>query len=471
MEQESFETLKRVMQQTLKKWHSSYSEAAEKQIQYRIISQHLSRYPPSPGDLQNACKLILQEALADYEIQDGEGAEVLQSRFIKNQTLKEVSNRLNLSDSQVSRKQRAAMESLLDLIVKKEIGRREELIDRQKLALPPKSYRVLYGINQPLRELDYILQSQKNFWIVAICGMGGIGKTSLANEHARHTIDRMAYDQVVWVGVNSPRLDSQPLEPERVFAQILRDLAAQLLPASSADHPKELLFALQKLFTTRPYLVVIDNLEVDAHVAYLVNQLTNLCEPTKFLLTTRTQVESSVPVHNLTISELSLADAQAFMQDEALQRNLQIFSHVTPTQVEEIYYTVGGNPLALKLFVSLLDIMELRSLLDSLKSQPQGKVFDLYRHIFAYSWQLLSEPAKVLLLVMPLIADKGGTVDYLKKISKLEEAAFWPALQELRRRSLLEVRGTINERRYGIHRLTATFLKLDILKWEQDIND
>lgn len=471
MEYESFEPLRRVMEQTLKKWHSSYSESAGQLLPYRLIRQQLTHFPPVPNDLQGACKTILQETLKDYAAQDREGAEVLERRFITNQTLKEVSNHLNLSDSQVSRKQRAALNSLLDLIVKKELGQREELIERQKLALPPKSYRALYGINQPLRELDTVLQNQRNFWVVAISGMGGIGKTSLANEYARQIIDRMAFDQVVWVGVNSPRLDSQPTAPDRVFDQILRDLASQLLPNSAADHPQELLFALQKLFSTRPYLVVIDNLEVDAEVAYLTNQLTNLCDPTKFLLTTRTQVESSVPVHNLTISEMSLTDAEAFLQDEAHQRNLQVFDHVTPTQIEEIYYTIGGNPLALKLFISLLDVMELRALLDSLQKKPQGKVYELYRHIFAYSWQLLSEPAKILLLVMPLIADKGGSVDYLKRISRLDDGAFWPALQELRRRSLLEVRGTINERKYGVHRLTATFLKLDILKWEQQPGD
>ena len=35
----------------------------------------------------------------------------------------------------------------------------------------------------------------------------------------------------------------------------------------------------------------------------------------------------------------------------------------------------------------------------------------------------------------------------------------------LRNRSLLEVRGTIQAKRYGIHRLTETFLRTEIIHW------
>ena len=47
----------------------------------------------------------------------------------------------------------------------------------------------------------------------------------------------------------------------------------------------------------------------------------------------------------------------------------------------------------------------------------------------------------------------------------LDEAAFWPAVQELRARSLLEVRGSLDEKRYGIHRLTQSFVRTEIAHW------
>ena len=68
---------------------------------------------------------------------------------------------------------------------------------------------------------------------------------------------------------------------------------------------------------------------------------------------------------------------------------------------------------------------------------------------------------------MPLVAESGGTPDYLRALSGLAEAQLWPALQELRNRSLLEVRGTAVEKQYGIHRLTETFLQTEIIHWPE----
>jgi hypothetical protein len=41
-----------------------------------------------------------------------------------------------------------------------------------------------------------------------------------------------------------------------------------------------------------------------------------------------------------------------------------------------------------------------------------------------------------------------------------------PALTELVKRSLVDVRGTLVEPRYAIHRLTETFLLTEVIKWQ-----
>ena len=69
---------------------------------------------------------------------------------------------------------------------------------------------------------------------------------------------------------------------------------------------------------------------------------------------------------------------------------------------------------------------------------------------------------------MPLVADAGGTPDYLQAISGLEGNAFWAGLHELHARSLLEVRGKLDEKRYGIHRLTETFVRTEIVGWPEE---
>ena len=123
--------------------------------------------------------------------------------------------------------------------------------------------------------------------------------------------------------------------------------------------------------------------------------------------------------------------------------------------------------MALKLVVSLLDLLSLPQVLEGLSSSRPGPIEELYRHIYWQSWQILSPEAKRLLQAMPLVSETGGLPDYLQSISELPADRFWPALHELRYRSLLEVRGTIQEKRYGIHRLTESFLRTEIIDWPE----
>jgi hypothetical protein len=87
----------------------------------------------------------------------------------------------------------------------------------------------------------------------------------------------------------------------------------------------------------------------------------------------------------------------------------------------------------------------------------------VYDRIYHHAWQTLSEEARLLLQAMPLIAQSGAAPDYLGRMTKLSEEAVWAAIQELLMRSLIESRGTLRERRYGIHQLTDSFVQRQII--------
>lgn len=70
--------------------------------------------------------------------------------------------------------------------------------------------------------------------------------------------------------------------------------------------------------------------------------------------------------------------------------------------------------------------------------------------------------------MMPLAAGVGVKPEQMQAMSGLAEQQLWPAITELVNRSLLEVRGTTWERRYGIHRLTESFLRTEIIHWPDD---
>jgi hypothetical protein len=68
---------------------------------------------------------------------------------------------------------------------------------------------------------------------------------------------------------------------------------------------------------------------------------------------------------------------------------------------------------------------------------------------------------------MPLVSESGGTPDYLAQFSALSKENLWPALHELHQRSLIEARGDLHQKRYGIHRLTHSFLCTEIINMQE----
>ena len=169
----------------------------------------------------------------------------------------------------------------------------------------------------------------------------------------------------------------------------------------------------------------------------------------------------------MSLDELSDVDAADLLRHQAQVIGLGDLAGAAEDDLKAIYEVTGGNPLALKLVVSLAAVMSLPQVLADLAQSRPGPIEDLYRHIYWESWRSLSEEAKSLLQAMPLIASSGALPQQIRAISELSENAFWPAVSELISRSLLEITGTIHERRYSIHRLTETFLRTEIIGWSE----
>jgi hypothetical protein len=111
--------------------------------------------------------------------------------------------------------------------------------------------------------------------------------------------------------------------------------------------------------------------------------------------------------------------------------------------------------------------MSLPDIIAGLEKSRPGLIEDMYRAIYLEAWQTLSADAQDLLQAMPLVAHSGALPEQMQAISGLEERSFWSAVHELFTRSLLEVGGTVRERRYSIHRLTETFLRTEIVDFSK----
>jgi hypothetical protein len=131
----------------------------------------------------------------------------------------------------------------------------------------------------------------------------------------------------------------------------------------------------------------------------------------------------------------------------------------------QVHEVAGGNPLALKLLVGQMHMLSISQVVDDLHQARGRRVEELYHYIYWRSWQLLSDEAKRLLTIMPLVAESGGGLGQIAALSELAEAEMRDALQQLVALCLVNVMGTVEERRYGIHCLTETFLLNEVLKW------
>ncbi|MEM7801729.1 MAG: hypothetical protein AAF633_21215, partial [Chloroflexota bacterium] len=141
---------------------------------------------------------------------------------------------------------------------------------------------------------------------------------------------------------------------------------------------------------------------------------------------------------------------------------------VKESVLESIYQVVGGNPLALKIIVGLLRRLPLDQILNDLE-KGRGNALDIYQGVFSKTWETISQNGKILLQSMPLVSTiSGATPEQMQSACGLATDDFWQAVAELTLHSMLEVRGNLGDRRYGIHQLTESFLSSDVLGTDGD---
>jgi len=337
--------------------------------------------------------------------------------------------------------------------------------------LPPFLEERLFGIDELRQTLHHHLSRPDGGWIIALDGIGGIGKTTLANVVTRQILQEEVFCSLAWVNAKQEeffpslglrKYDRPALNEEMLIDALLEQLAeGHPLPLV----PQERFRLLREILKQQPHLVVIDNLETVADYQSLLPLLRRLANPGKFLLTTRYSLAAHTDILNLTLRELPSKEAFALLRH---LRGRQGFAptSLTTEQLQSIYDVVGGNPLALKLIAGQMATLPLSQILGNLKEGESKKVEDLYTFIYWQSWQLLSHTARQVLLTMPLFSIQGVSFERLAQGSEVTPAALGDALEELALLSLVEVGGNVEHRRYRIHRLTETFLLNEVIQWQ-----
>ncbi|MCB0078605.1 MAG: helix-turn-helix domain-containing protein [Anaerolineales bacterium] len=327
--------------------------------------------------------------------------------------------------------------------------------------LPIVDSQKLFGVSSKIEEITGYLDEPSNHPIVSIHGIGGIGKSAVANQAVRDWLKSTPQIAgVVWISAKQEAIT--PTGPVAVGAHIdgealLNELGLKLALDAVVRVPRAQKVALlaTKLRAT-PFLVIIDNLETVAEFQLIVPELYRLVQPSRFLLTSREHVD--LPrVTPIMLEELDGPSSVALIEHVAVNLN------VTHVQPEAIYHLVGGNPLALHLTVGLMEWMPPNKVLESI---TKGSASDIYRYIYLSSWSILSDEEKALLFAIQRAGDQADW-RWLAMMTDFSSETMMSGLQRLMRLSLVQPRRDSDSRRYfAIHRLTSTFLRTEVLGWK-----
>jgi hypothetical protein len=451
----------KTIHQALRAWHARHSKDVLTDL---LLAHQISteREGATPRLISNQ---ILLRGLDCLRQSDEAAADLLQRRFLNQETALEVAYRWNLSEDIVFQRQRTAIGQLAQVIWNQETELRRQRVRRIEARLEPPTYSRLFGVAEKLTRIRAQLETPLEPWLVALEGLGGIGKTSLADALAREFASGIHFREIGWVSARR-RLFRLSGEVETLADQAnltLTELADCLieqfeLTGLRRRSDAEKLAGVKDFLKSQPCLVVVDNLETVTDFRSLVLQLRGWIAPSKFLLTTRYSLRDVGGVYVLTLRELSRNDTLALIRHEAETRGLHELADAADKDLQPIHDMTGGNPLATKLIIGQIHTFSLPMVLDHFLTSRDKPVEELLDFIFANAWQALDQSSHRVLQAMLLVPEEGGRLEQIAAAAELDENSTVACLQRLATLSLVNVGGSLQERRYSLHQLTHNFL-------------
>jgi hypothetical protein len=245
-------------------------------------------------------------------------------------------------------------------------------------------------------------------------------------------------------------------KPALTFPLLIDRLAEQFELNEEGRPRLEQQRLVKQFLQQRRCLVVIDNLETMADYDVLLPELKRWQRPSKFLLTSRLRLLDELDVFSFSLQELPSLAAIELMRLEAGRTNFMALLQASDEELLQIYNVVGGNPLAIKLVVGQSRFYSLPQVLQRFSSPQQQE--DLFQYIYLEAWESLSDAAKTVLLTLTEAGESGFNFEHLHAVSGLPEEEVQQALEKLITLSLVDLGGSLMERRYRLHRLTEIFI-------------
>ena len=451
--------------EALRLWHGAETEhwpLAHLRLSLQIDQEQMEFASLAQGGVAAQNRATLNRALEVLRTRAPSAEDLLRQRFEHLRDVLDLAHALNVTESSIYYRQRVAVNSLTEIIIGLEEKASSDWQERMVSRLELPTYTTLVGVEQQVQTVLDVLSDEATQFIVSIDGLGGLGKTALADKVTRELIRTTCFDEIAWVTAKQThlstlgRLKVDSGRPALTFPLIIDRLAEQFELNQDGRSQLEQQRLVKQFLQQRRCLVVIDNLETLADYDVLLPELKRWQNPSKFLLTSRLRLIDELDVFSLSLKELSSRSAIELMRLEASRTNFQALLEAKDDELAAIHRAVGGNPLAIKLVVGQARFYSLPQVLQRFSNQSQQT--DLFRYIYLEAWESLSDAGKTVVLALTEAGESGFPFEHLHTVSGLSEEEVQQALERLILLSLVDLGGTLMERRYRLHRLTEVFI-------------
>src|SRR4051794_17199095 len=298
-----------------------------------------------------ALRQVLEEAISQLEGRPGKEAHLLRDHYLSGRSIKALAFDYAVDVSNLHRWRRRQVQEVAEVIAER--NRQAEAASRARRFLVRQP---IFGFTLLVGDLVDRLCDPAAPAIIVLEGMGGLGKTTLAQLVAAEVAAGTSFADVLWTSAKQVEFDvwvgkqrivrSATLQPDEILRQLARQLGIQAT-RDAAELRREVIARCKQ----RPYLLVMDNLETITDMTALGPLIEVLAVPSRILITTRDHAPDALPPtlprHYVALGELDALTSVQILRGAAEHLGASELGAASNSDLGAICQVTGGNPLAL----------------------------------------------------------------------------------------------------------------------------